>query len=209
MDYKLIGVAVAVMLFTGTAMVLDLKSKTLPNWLNVGALILALIYQGATSGVPGLKAACGGFAVGFGILFVLWLMGGAGGGDVKMMGALGAWLGGPLTVVIFLGSAVVALLGLVVTGIAGLFRGPASNEPAPSDSAANVGEAAAGKTDAGQPEDGHSSEVGHSSEDGQPGDSPSPDKGPLRQPIPYAVPVAIATWGIMILKVVSSVIVHS
>jgi prepilin peptidase CpaA len=31
--------------------------------------------------------------IGFGTLFLLWILGGGGAGDVKLMGALGVWLG--------------------------------------------------------------------------------------------------------------------
>lgn len=41
--------------------------------------------------------AVAGFVVGFLPLLVLWLVGGGGAGDVKLMGAVGAWLGAELT----------------------------------------------------------------------------------------------------------------
>jgi prepilin peptidase CpaA len=56
----------------------------------------------------------GGFATGFGILLVLWLIGGGGGGDVKLMGALGAWLGPLLTLGVFLGSTLIAVFGMLL-----------------------------------------------------------------------------------------------
>ena len=82
--------ASAVMLFTGLAFLCDLKTRRIPNWLTVISLVLALAFHLTTGGWPGLLAALGGFAVGFGILLVLWLIGGGGGGDVILMGALGA-----------------------------------------------------------------------------------------------------------------------
>jgi prepilin peptidase CpaA len=61
--------------------------------------------------------------VGFGILFVFYAMGGMGGGDVKLMGGIGAWLGTPLTVVLFLASSVVAgIYALVVVLMTGKVR---------------------------------------------------------------------------------------
>ena len=49
-----------------------------------------------------------GLAVGFGVLIVPWLMHGMGAGDVKLMAAIGCWLGPWLTL---LGFAVGAVLG--------------------------------------------------------------------------------------------------
>jgi Flp pilus assembly protein protease CpaA len=62
---------------------------------------------GASSG---LLFALGGFTVGFGILFMLWLVGGSLGGDVKFMGAVGSWLGAWLTFQVLVLSAVFAVL---------------------------------------------------------------------------------------------------
>jgi prepilin peptidase CpaA len=60
--------------------------------------VAGLIYQlVAFFQLNGLWTALIGFAAGFGILFILWMVGTAGGGDVKLMGALGPWMGGMLT----------------------------------------------------------------------------------------------------------------
>jgi prepilin peptidase CpaA len=56
-----------------------------------------------------------GFATGFGILLVLWLIGGGGGGDVKLMGALGAWVGASLIMKVFFVSAV--LIAVMACGV--------------------------------------------------------------------------------------------
>jgi prepilin peptidase CpaA len=103
----------AVILFTAAAAVADVRTRRLPNWLTVPAFAAALVFHAVTGGLSGLGGALGGFAIGFGVLFVLWLIGGGGGGDVKLMGALGAWLGPiPTLLVVFL-SSVFAVLGAV------------------------------------------------------------------------------------------------
>ena len=84
---------IAVLVFTIIAMVTDLSTRKLPNWLTVPAFVAAIVFHTFTSGWRGLGLCMGGFAVGFGLLLVLWLIGGGGGGEVKLMGALGAWLG--------------------------------------------------------------------------------------------------------------------
>jgi prepilin peptidase CpaA len=53
--------------------------------------------------------------VGFAILFVLWMIGGSGGGDVKFLGALGAWLGAGSIVEVLVVSAVLSLILTLLT----------------------------------------------------------------------------------------------
>lgn len=45
------------------------------------------------SGPAGAKMSALGLVVGLGLLFIPWMLGGIGGGDVKLLAALGAWLG--------------------------------------------------------------------------------------------------------------------
>ena len=88
-----------------------------PSNLRRIVLVLALVFHVTTGGWDGFLHALGGFAVGFGVLLVLWLIGGGGGGDVKLMGALGAWLGPLSTLFVFLLStfmAVFCLMAVVV-----------------------------------------------------------------------------------------------
>ncbi len=101
--------------FTLSAALIDMRWRRLPNWLNVAALVAALVTHTVISGPSGLGFSLLGFITGFGILLVLWLIGGGGGGDVKLMGALGAWLGASLTLKVFFVSAV--LIAVMACGI--------------------------------------------------------------------------------------------
>ena len=49
-----------------------------------------------------------GILFGFAALIILYLVGGMGAGDVKLMAALGAWLGMPLTFYVFIASSLAA-----------------------------------------------------------------------------------------------------
>lgn len=110
---------ICVIAFTLAAAVCDWRTKKLPNRLTVTAFVCALLFHliyGMTQG--GLRGAgqqlvfaLAGFGTGFGILLVMWLMGSGGGGDVKYMGALGAWLGAVLTLQVFLVSALLVVVG--------------------------------------------------------------------------------------------------
>lgn len=105
-----------VTLFTGIAVAIDLRHRRIPNWLTVSSALLGLVFHTATRGWEGVGQSLGGFAVGFGILLVLWLIGGGGGGDVKLMGAIGAWLGPKYTFGVFVLSVFFAIVctGLVI-----------------------------------------------------------------------------------------------
>lgn len=115
LELSTIVLAVAVGTYTMLAAAWDIRFRRIPNWLNVTALILGLIYQCGFHGTVGLNAAASGFAVGFGTLFVLWLIGGGGAGDVKLLGALGVWLG-------FSGTFRVIIISTVLVGVLQLAR---------------------------------------------------------------------------------------
>ena len=70
---------ILIVVFTLAAAVSDWRTRKLPNWLTVSALAAALLLHTILAGLPGLANALLGFAVGFGILLVLWLIGGSGG----------------------------------------------------------------------------------------------------------------------------------
>ena len=110
--------------FTATAAVIDSRTRRVPNWLTVSAVVLALVFHVLTGGLAGLGLSLAGFGTGFGILLVLWLIGGSGGGDVKLMGALGAWVGfKPILIVFFLSALVAGFSGLFVLGARTVLRG--------------------------------------------------------------------------------------
>jgi prepilin peptidase CpaA len=75
--------------------VTDLKSGRIYNAITYPAIGIGLCVQSALYGIDGSEAALLGFAVGFLPAFVLFATGGMGGGDVKLLGAVGA-LAGPM-----------------------------------------------------------------------------------------------------------------
>lgn len=102
---------VGVLLLTGISAYTDTRSRRIPNWLTLSAFALGLVYQGVFHQGPGLVDAGWAFVVGFGTFFVLWIIGGGGGGDVKLMGALSVWLGFQLTLYAMVLSMVFVILG--------------------------------------------------------------------------------------------------
>ena len=76
-----------------TAAVSDLRFQRIPNKLTYPAAVLGLLLHLVADGWPGLKDSLLGLALGFGVLFLCYMFGGIGGGDVKLAGALGALVG--------------------------------------------------------------------------------------------------------------------
>jgi prepilin peptidase CpaA len=69
------------------------RTRRIPNGLTFPAATLGLIASTLVHGGHGAAASAGGFIVGIAMFLPLFLLRGLGGGDVKLMGALGAWLG--------------------------------------------------------------------------------------------------------------------
>ncbi len=168
MDWTTVVFLVCVAGYTAVAAACDLWTKKLPNRLTVTGLVAALAFHGLTGGWSGLVTAVGGFATGFGILLVLWIIGGGGGGDVKLMGALGAWLGPQWTLSVFLLSALLVLIGGIGLMMSQFFgRG------------------------IGYVQRRYLSRTRRTRGARSAGDSDSQSR---RRVLPYAVPVALGTW---------------
>jgi prepilin peptidase CpaA len=73
----------------------DLLYRRIPNWLTLPALVAGLVFHGATGGKAGLMASLGGMMAGLLLFGALYLLGGMGAGDVKLMAACGALLTWP------------------------------------------------------------------------------------------------------------------
>jgi prepilin peptidase CpaA len=92
----------------------DLRYHKIPNWATLPGIVLGLGMNGILSGWGGMKASGLGFLVGFGALLVLFVLSWMGGGDVKLMAAVGALKGYPFVVSALFYSLIVG----VVLGVA-------------------------------------------------------------------------------------------
>jgi len=108
-------VAVAVFAVTGAAAFTDWRMRRIPNGITVPAAILGVAYHALFPSGSGMVFGLSGFAVGFLLLLLPYILGGGGMGDVKLLAALGSWLG-PYWILVALaaGTIFAALLALVM-----------------------------------------------------------------------------------------------
>jgi prepilin peptidase CpaA len=71
----------------------DLRRRQISNWIPVAALAAGLGWQMGQHGWRGSLDALAGAAAGFAVFLIFYLLGGMGGGDIKLMAGFGALLG--------------------------------------------------------------------------------------------------------------------
>jgi Flp pilus assembly protein protease CpaA len=127
--------------FLAVASVVDFRSLRIPKALTISCLIAGVVFNlgrgtwlglqdkavwSLSSGpvlgaLDGLLFSLAGFATAFAIFFCLWFLKVAGGGDVKLFAAVGAWVGPWYIVMLMVGSVfmvVLITLGMILTSMA-------------------------------------------------------------------------------------------
>ena len=101
----------------------DLRSRRIPSWLVLPFAIIGFAISGWLHGLHGVVQSLEGFAVGVSVFGFLSLMGGMGMGDVKLYGALGAWIGPSQMLVALVLTGIVGGVMAVCWALAGGFMG--------------------------------------------------------------------------------------
>jgi prepilin peptidase CpaA len=86
----------------------DWRTRRIPNWLTVPALVLGIAANSLALGWYGAKEALLGAGLGLGLLLPFVLIRSLGGGDWKLVGALGAFLGPPRLIAVLVATILVA-----------------------------------------------------------------------------------------------------
>jgi len=118
-----VGIEFALVLAVLVATFTDLRSRRIPNWLTVSALVLGFVLNALVaypSPLEGLWLALKGFALAFGLNLVMYMLHMTGAGDVKLLAAIGAMVGCWDFLFIFF---LTALLGGVLAMVLMLVKG--------------------------------------------------------------------------------------
>jgi prepilin peptidase CpaA len=97
MDFLSQPAQVVAIVVAAVACVYDVRTRRIPNALTFGAALAALAFHAAAGGPAEVVRSASGWIVGLLLFFPFFALGGLGAGDVKLLAALGAWLGpGPI-----------------------------------------------------------------------------------------------------------------
>lgn len=85
--------SLAVLAVAIAACVCDIRTRRIPNALTFGTAAAACAFAVLQHGFAGLGWSAAGWLAGVIVFFPFFALGGMGAGDVKLLGALGAWFG--------------------------------------------------------------------------------------------------------------------
>jgi prepilin peptidase CpaA len=113
----------AALLTAAVAVVCDLRTRRIPNLLTFGAALVAVFVRSYLEGTAGTLGSVAGWATGVGLFFPIFALGGMGAGDVKLLGAIGAWLGPLAALWVALFSSIAGgVMAVAVSAFTGYFK---------------------------------------------------------------------------------------
>jgi prepilin peptidase CpaA len=109
-------------IFVGTVLALacvsDLRTRRIPNLLTVSAALGALLFHLATGGWAAAGWSLAGLLVGALLFFPMFALRGMGAGDVKLLAAVGAWLGPGQVAIVALATSIAGGVIAVIVALA-------------------------------------------------------------------------------------------
>jgi prepilin peptidase CpaA len=99
------------------AAVTDVRDRKIRNWLTFTLMITGLIQSLTVLRTVNPGSAFLGMLCGFGLTFLLFAIGALGGGDVKLLTGVGAWLGPLPTLLVFFAAALAGMVIVIVQAI--------------------------------------------------------------------------------------------
>jgi prepilin peptidase CpaA len=101
----------------------DLKTRKIPNLLTFGSVAIAIGMHAVIGGWPAIGLSLVGCVVGMALFFPFFALGGLGAGDVKLLAAVGAFLGPLATVWVALFTSIAGgVMAVVVALYSGYLR---------------------------------------------------------------------------------------
>lgn len=110
-----IGISLLFLFILVAAGLFDLIKRKIPNLITYPAMVSGLAYHGLSDGFKGMLFSVEGLALGSISLIGFYIFSGMGAGDVKLMGAVGAFLGPKGVFIAFICTALIG--GLVSLGV--------------------------------------------------------------------------------------------
>ena len=162
------------------AAVTDCAQRRIPNWITYTLVLGGLVNSFTAGATVGVGSSLLGMLVGFSLTFVFFAVGAMGGGDVKLLTGVGAWLGPWGVLLIFIIEAVVGMAqALVQAAVQKRFVSVVRNSVVVAGSMATGG--------------------------GDPGlaslpESAAGSNGSMKQVLPYSVPVLVATVAVVAMR---------
>jgi prepilin peptidase CpaA len=96
----------------------DLRTRRIRNWLTLCLVLSGIAHSLLSTRSPLPSISLGdsilGTLAGFGLPLMLFVIGALGGGDVKLLAGVGAWLGATVVFEVFLAAAVVGMMIVLV-----------------------------------------------------------------------------------------------
>ena len=106
----------------------DVATRRIPNALTFGAAVAALLTHRYLGGWGAMGLSVAGWLVGVAFFLPFFVLGGMGAGDVKLLGALGAWVGPAAVVWVALFACIAGgVIALIVAMFAGYLTRAFSN----------------------------------------------------------------------------------
>ncbi len=96
------GVEILTALTVVTAALYDYKRRLIPNFITFPAIFTGLFIHWIHAGTSGFYFSLRGVTIGGGVFLILYIIGGIGGGDVKLLGSVGALVGGEKILIIII-----------------------------------------------------------------------------------------------------------
>jgi prepilin peptidase CpaA len=92
----------------------DLRTRRIRNWLTLCLVLTGIAHSLVAGNDITLGGSLLGTLAGFGLPLTLFVLGALGGGDVKLLAGVGAWMGASGVVEVFLAAAIVGLVIVLV-----------------------------------------------------------------------------------------------
>lgn len=119
---------IVALVIAAVACITDLRTGRIPNVLTFVSAVAALFFHAVVGRGEGVLLSVAGLMVGVAVFFVPFALRGLGAGDVKLLGAIGAWIGPAAVVWTALYTGIVGgVLCVMVAAFHGYFRKAISN----------------------------------------------------------------------------------